>query len=145
MGAEAAIAALVYRYAELIDLGDLEGVSHLFAHATYRSDGGGAYRGAAAVLEVMRRVVILYDGRPRTQHVTSNLSIDVDAATGTATARSRFTVFQATAQLPLQAIVAGRYHDRFECAAGTWRFADRLIFMDLVGDLRHHLRQLRQD
>jgi 3-phenylpropionate/cinnamic acid dioxygenase small subunit len=140
MNAETAIAALIHRYAELVDGGDFDGVGRLFADATYRSERGGCYQGAAAVQEVLRRLIIVYDGTPRTKHVTTNVTIQVDAAASGATARSYYTVFQATAELPLQAIIAGRYHDRFACADGVWRFVDRMIFVDLVGDLRWHLR-----
>src|SRR5512138_382055 len=109
----AAIAALIYGYAERIDAGDLAGVAALFADAVYRSDRGGRYEGAAAVREVLTRLVKLHDdGTPRTKHVTTNLVVEVDAAAGTATARSYFTVVQQTAAIPLQVIVAGRYHDR---------------------------------
>ena len=139
--ARAEISALVYGYAERIDAGDLEGLAALFTDAVFRSDRGGRYEGAAAVREVMGRLVILHDdGTPRTKHVTTNLVIDVDEAAGRADARSYFTVFQATAKIPLQAIVAGRYHDRFVRTDGRWRFADRLVFMDLTGDLSDHLR-----
>ena len=134
----AAITALIYGYAERIDAGDLAGVAALFADATYRSDRGGLYRGADAVRAVLERVVVLYEGVPRTKHVTTNLVVEL--AGDAATARSYFTVFQAAPGGPLQAIVAGRYHDRFERAGGGWRFADRLIFMDLIGDLSRHLR-----
>lgn len=134
------ISKLIYAYAERIDAGDLEGVADLFAHATYRSQAGTEYRGTVAVLEILRRLVILYDGIPRTKHVTTNVMIDVDDDKGVAQARSYYTVLQATPALPLQAIIAGRYHDRFERAGATWRFADRFIFIDLVGDLSHHLR-----
>jgi len=138
----AAIGALVAAYAERVDGGDLAGVAALFEDATYRSAQGGSYRGRAAVLDVLQRKVILHaDGTPRTKHVTTNLVIDGDEAAGTAAARSYFTVLQATARLPLQPIVAGRYHDRFVRGAGGWRFADRLILMDLVGDLSEHLRR----
>ncbi len=105
----AAIAALILGYAERIDAGDLAGVAALFAEATYRSAQGGLYRGAAAVQEVLERLVILYDGVPRTKHVTTNLVVEL--AGDTATARSYFTVLQAAAGLALQPIVAGRYHD----------------------------------
>jgi 3-phenylpropionate/cinnamic acid dioxygenase small subunit len=136
-----AISGLIFTYAERIDAGDLAGVAALFADATYRSARGGAYRGQAALLEALSRVVILHaDGTPRTRHVTSNLRIDIDAPAGTASARSYFTVLQAADRLPLQIIVAGRYHDRFVRGATGWRFDDRLIFMDLVGDLSQHLR-----
>jgi 3-phenylpropionate/cinnamic acid dioxygenase small subunit len=141
-GDRAAIAKLIFTYAERIDAGDLAGVAALFDGATYRSTQGGTYRGSAALREVLERLVILHgDGTPRTKHLTTNLVIDVDEAAGTAAARSYFTVLQATEHTPLQPIVSGRYHDRFVRRAGTWHFADRLIAMDLIGDLRQHLRR----
>jgi 3-phenylpropionate/cinnamic acid dioxygenase small subunit len=137
----AAIEALIYRYAERIDAGDLAGVGALFDGAVYRSDRGGRYEGAAAVTTILTRLVKLHDdGTPRTKHVTTNVVVQIDDAAGTATARSYFTVFQQTAAVPMQAIVAGRYHDAFARGAGGWRFTDRLIYMDLVGDLHDHLR-----
>jgi 3-phenylpropionate/cinnamic acid dioxygenase small subunit len=134
------ICNLLYTYAERIDAGDFDGVARLFERATYRSQAGTEYRGAAAVLEVLRRFVILYDGTPRTKHVTTNVIVEVDEAQDVATARSYYTVLQAVDGLALQPIIAGRYHDRFERAGGCWRFSDRFIFIDLVGDLSKHLR-----
>jgi hypothetical protein len=137
-----AIAALIHSYAELLDGGDLEGVARLFAHATVRSDGRPEVRrGSAQVLDLYRTMVQLYDGKPCTKHVTTNLTIEVDEPGSSATARSYYAVFQARPELPLQPVIAGRYHDRFSLAGGSWRFADRLIFVDLVGDLRFHLRR----
>ena len=134
----AAIAALLFAYAERLDAGDFAGVAALFADGVFRSDRGGRYEGAAAVREVFERLVILHDdGTPKTKHVTTNLVIEIGAAT--ATARSYFTVLQATPRIALQLIVAGRYHDRFERHDGVWRFADRLIFVDLVGNVSDHL------
>jgi 3-phenylpropionate/cinnamic acid dioxygenase small subunit len=139
----AAIERLIFDYADRLDAGDLDAVAALFAGATYGGEDGAQHAGAAAVSAVLRRLVRLHDdGTPRTKHVTTNLVIDVDADAGTATARSYFTVLQATARLPLQPIAAGRYRDRFVRAAdGGWRFAERLIAMDLVGDLSDHLRR----
>jgi 3-phenylpropionate/cinnamic acid dioxygenase small subunit len=135
-----AIEALIFAYAERLDAGDLAGVAALFEHATYRSERGGSYQGSAAVLEVLTRMVRLYDGVPRTRHVTTNLVVEVDAGGESALARAYYTVLQATDRLPLQPIVAGRYHDRFTRHRDAWRFADRLVFIDLVGDLSQHLR-----
>ena len=136
-----AITALVHAYAERIDAGDLDGLAALFTDATYRSARGGSYQGAAEVAAVLTRLVILHgDGTPRTKHVITNLTIDVDETAGTATARSYFTVLQQTARVPLQVIVAGRYHDRFARAGAVWRFTDRLIHGDLLGNLSDHLR-----
>jgi hypothetical protein len=77
------------------------------------------------------------DGTPHTRHVTTNLVVDVDG--DAAASRSYFTVFQAVPGLPLQPIIAGRYHDRFVRVDGTWRFSARRMIVDLVGDLSHHL------
>jgi len=138
-----AISKLIITYAERVDLGDFEGVGVLFEHSTYRSavgDGTVTYTGSDEVQATMEHMVRRYeDGTPRTKHVTTNLMIDVDDGAGTATAKSYFTVLQQLDDLPLQTIIAGRYHDRFERVAGEWQFADRLIFSDLIGDLSHHL------
>jgi ketosteroid isomerase-like protein len=135
-----AIRALIHEYAERIDVGDLDGLAALFADATWGSPGRGApLRGT----EQVRRVydgVILYDGTPCTKHVISNVTIELDDRGTAAAARSYFTVLQARPDFPLQAIIAGRYHDRFELADGSWRFADRQIIPDLIGDLSRHMR-----
>ncbi len=137
-----AIAAIIYAYAERLDAGDFDGVAALFTHATLRTDRRTEIRrGAAEALELYRSMVTLYDGRPCTKHVITNLVIDVDASGDSASARSYFTVFQARPELPLQAIIAGRYQDRFARIAGAWHLTDRLICSDLIGDLRFHLKQ----
>lgn len=139
--AERQILNLLHRYAECVDDGDFEGVAALFAHADYHMAGPGspAMRGAA-VAETMRRVVRTYDDSPRTKHVISNEIIDVDEASGVATSRSYFTVLQAVnGSLPLQPITAGRYHDRFERHGDRWRFADRSIIIEFMGDMSAHL------
>ena len=79
------------------------------------------------------------DGTLRTLHLVANPLVEVAADRSSATCRSRYVVLQATASLPLQAIVAGRYFDRFE-RDDAWRFAERAIEIDLVGNLSEHLR-----
>jgi len=137
----AEITRLIHLYAERLDDGDLEGVAALFAHATLRSshDPEGR-RGSAAALAMYRDTVALHDGKPSTKHVTTNVVVELASDAPAATARSYFTVFQARPELPLQAIIAGRYNDRFEKVEHAWRFVDRLILVDLVGDLRFHLK-----
>lgn len=137
-----AIAALIYTYAELLDAGDLDAVGRLFARATLRSNlaPDAVLQGAEAATNLYRGTVVLYDGSPCTKHVTTNVIVEVDAEGATASARSYFTVLQARPELPLQPIIAGRYHDRFARTDGVWHFVDRMILVDLVGDLRFHLR-----
>jgi 3-phenylpropionate/cinnamic acid dioxygenase small subunit len=135
------IARLIHAYAESLDDGDIEAVAALFAHATLRSNHRPeGRRGRDAALAMYRDTLRLYDGKPSTKHVTTNLIVDLEADAPIASARSYFTVFQARPELPLQAIIAGRYHDRFEKVDRAWRFADRLILVDLLGDLRFHLK-----
>ena len=136
---ERQILNLVHRYAECVDDADFDGVSALFEHAEFHLEGAAGQRGTQ-VGDVMRRTVALHDGSPRTKHVTTNAIIDIDIDGHTATCRSYFTVLQATATLPLQVVITGRYRDRFEKVDGTWRFADRAVVIEQVGDLSAHLR-----
>jgi 3-phenylpropionate/cinnamic acid dioxygenase small subunit len=135
-----AIANLVYQYADLIDAGDFDGLGELFADATVTAEGNDAvWRGAQEVTEMYVNSTRRYeDGTPRTKHVTTNLVIEVDDARELATCRSYFTVFQQTGEVPLQAIVAGRYRDEFRRTV-HWRFTRRHMIVDLVGDLSKHL------
>src|SRR4026209_1889813 len=136
-----AIARLVYAYAERLDAGDFEGLADLFASGILRSNRSDAgRRGRAGAHAHYRDTVALYDGIPCTKHVITNLVIDL-ASDDAASARSCFTVLQSRPELPPQVIIAGRYEDRFRRSEGKWRFADRLILVDLVGDLRWHLKR----
>jgi len=132
---------LLARYAELVDAGDFEGVANLLGDATLGALGvEDGVRGRDAIARLFHATTLRHeDGTPRTKHVTTNVILDVDEAAGTATARSYFTVLQELPGLPLQPIVAGRYHDRFERAPGGWRFVERRFGVDLVGDVSRHL------
>ncbi len=140
MLAETQIANLLYRYAECIDTGDLAGAAALFEHARIRV-GPEDTIDAARLLGIWKSLIVLHaDGTPRTKHVTTNPIIEIDEDAGIATCRSYYTVLQQTEQLPLQTIVAGRYHDRFERVDGQWRFSYRdLTLIDMVGDVSRHL------
>src|SRR5206468_5661153 len=112
--AHEAIRNLLGRYCELMDAGDWPGLADLLGHAVLTDfDGHEAARGRDGVLRLYRDGTQTYDGSPRTRHLTTNSVIEVDEATGTATARSSFDVFQAVDGLRLQPIAAGRYRDRF--------------------------------
>ncbi len=140
-----AIKNLIYLYAELLDTGDLERLGRLFDRATLRTHGREeALQGAEAVQQLMETAVNLYDGIPSTKHLITNVSVEVDDDRRSARARSYYTALQARPELPLQPILAGRWHDRFERDGDQWWFADRMIYTDLVGDLRFHIKGIPQ-
>ena len=140
-----AIAALVYGYAEAVDAGDFAAAAALFEHASFRGVAGRTVhtrQGSAEVQAQFEQLVKLQDdGTPGTKHVTTNLVIAPSGDAGTATCSSYFTVLQAAPGPSIEVIVAGRYEDTFERdASGHWRFAERLIRSDQVGDVSRHLR-----
>ena len=138
-----AIENLIVTYAELVDAGDFTGLGTLLAGATFTGSGT-PVTGPEAIEKMFQDTLILYgDGTPRTRHITTNIVIEAGEQAGTAVSRSYFTVLQALPGLPLQPIVTGRYHDRFECHDGQWRFAERRVRVDLTGDVSHHLRQAK--
>ena len=136
-----AVENLIAAYAELVDDGDFAGLGALLADATFTGSGA-PVSGPDAIETMFRDMLIVYaDGTPRTRHVTTNVAIEVDEEAGTAVSRAYFTVLQAVPGLALQPIVSGRYRDRFERRDGQWRFAERRVLIDLVGDVSRHLRR----
>jgi len=127
-------------YCYRIDAGDIQGFADLFEAATFRiiGDPAGGDSGAQAVFDRLQNV-ILYDGKPRTKHVMTNVEIEIDEAAGRAAAQSYITVLQAVPpDFPLQAIFSGHYHDRFDRTEHGWRFTLREISPDLIGNLSRH-------
>lgn len=141
MSPERQIENLIYRYAELIDAGDLAAIGELLQHARFIGpDGAVQGEGSDDIVRIYAGFTRLYeDGTPLSHHVTSNVLVEV--AGDRASARSYFTVLQAAENLPLQAIMAGRYLDTFACEGGAWHFTSRQIIPRLYGDLSAHLLQ----
>jgi ketosteroid isomerase-like protein len=134
-----AITALIHEYAFRLDAGDLDGVAALFEHAELGSSVRPERMRGVDEARAMYRGVILFDnGTPNTMHCITNVTVIVDG--DRAGARSYFTVLQALDDFPLQPIIAGQYRDRFEKVDGGWRFTERIIHPDLLGDLSRHMR-----
>ncbi len=138
---ERQIENLIYKYAERLDSGDIEGMAELLDHAHIAGDdGNGQLLGRDAVAALYRSMVIVHpNGTPMTQHVTTNVIIDVDEDGNQAKSSAYFTVFQATNNLPLQAIVMGHYQDEFSRVDGQWRFSRRQIHIRARGNTDYHL------
>ena len=137
-----AITTLMYRYVECVDAADFDGIASLFEHGRITNEGvEGAIDGPAAVKALYVNTNRVHaDGTLRTRHLTTNIIVEINEVSGTATARSAFMVFQQTADLPLQPIVGGRYRDTFQRDGAGWRFECRHILVDQVSDVREHLK-----
>jgi hypothetical protein len=130
------ISALVHSYATLLDQGEMDGVSALFEHATWRSEPGGTVlRGSAEVRPVYEELTVP-EGGPRTKHLLTNLTVEVEPEATTASSHCYWTVLHnVRAGAPITMIFSGQYTDKFEKVDGKWRFTDRLITADMTGDL----------
>ena len=138
-----AITNLVYRYAELVDQGDFDAAGSLFARGTFRAltpEGIRSAAGSDAITRQLSATMRRYgDGTPRTRHLTTNLIVEAGEEPDSAICRSYFTVVQVIEGFHLVPVIAGRYHDSFRVEDDVWRFVDRLVMPDLVGDVSHHL------
>ncbi|MDC0574096.1 nuclear transport factor 2 family protein [Luminiphilus sp.] len=132
-----ALNALMIAYCDLIDAGDLRGCAALFSRGAWGIVGDMAI-GESEVKTLLDNV-ILYDGKPNTRHLTSNLHIDIDSAGDSASARSCITVMQCVpGDFAMQAIFIGSYCDTFAKDEGGWYFVERAITPDLIGDMSRH-------
>lgn len=124
-------------YCDSIDRGDLDACAALFAGGAWGIAGDLAH-GSDAVRALLDNVT-LYDGVPNTRHLMSNVLIQIAADGKNASATSCITVMQCVpGDFPLQAIFIGSYRDRLRKDDSQWRFVERVIVPDLVGDMSRH-------
>jgi ketosteroid isomerase-like protein len=138
-----AIRNLLGTYCDLMDAGDFAGLATLFADATLADEHGNVFAtGTDEVQAMWEQQTILYDGSPRTRHITANPVIEIDEVDGVAACNSSYIVFQGTDDMPLQPIISGRYEDLFYLGGdGSWHWQHRAYAVDHLGDLSHHLRR----
>ncbi|NOQ62574.1 nuclear transport factor 2 family protein [Mycolicibacterium fortuitum] len=129
------VAELLYRYAELIDAGDFDGVGELLGRGEFMGVAGAS--AIAKLFESTTRRFPDHGNTPRTRHLVLNPVIDIDGEH--ATSRSTFCVVQTTETVPLQPIVVGRYFDAFARDDTGWYFCDRRVDVEMVGDVSAHL------
>ena len=112
---------LLYRYAELADERDAEGLGRLLADATLEFPGAGAVRGAGPISEHYRGI---FDGTPPSRHVVTNVIVSADGA-DTASTRCRYArwLLGASAQL----VALGEYESTFHRGDGQWRFHRHVV------------------
>lgn len=140
-----AIPNLLYRYAEAFDDGDFEGAARLFDRG-YLMTQDSRIEGVPAILAMWQSWVHVYDGSPRTRHITTNPIIELAADGQSATCRSQWTVLQQTEGYALQIVGSGRYVDRFALTDGEWHFTERnYAKIDFLGDTSAHMRRTPAD
>ncbi len=137
-----AIAELLYRYAELVDAGDFDGVGALLGRGTFMGVPGAEQ--IAALFAATTRRYPDHGNTPRTRHLVLNPIVeiageDADTAAFTARARSTFCVVQNTETVPLQPIAVGRYRDTFSRDEHGWYFTERIVDIEMLGDVSAHL------
>jgi hypothetical protein len=129
-----AIARLVHAYTERVAQGDLESIADLFVHGGVSGDAHPEPAiGRAAVLELYRSTLSSGgDGPRRLRVVTTDLQVEVDEGTGTATCTSRFTVFPSDPTITDTVLFLGRYLDQFARFDGAWAFTRRHVALDVT-------------
>lgn len=139
-GDRALIVELLARYAEAIDAGDFDTVGRLLSDATIEdATGNPIASGPDAIAALFAATTRRHaDGTPATAHVITNTIVE-PTGPGEVEMRSRFTVFQAVADFPLQPVVVGRYVDRVGLVDGQWRFLRRRMIPERWGDVSSHL------
>ena len=131
--APTAITNLLFRYAELIDAGDYEGIGELLTHCTVTSDQGGEWtapRRSRACITTSPASTGRYPAHQTRHHQPDRRG------------RRRYGHLPGVLHglhepptLPLQPIVNGRYRDTFERVDGVWRYKHRVMIVEHVGDV----------
>lgn len=128
----------VHSYPFLLDAGRFDELGELFADAVVYSGGEVlADRNAQAYADSFRQWLHLYDGKPRTRHMLANVILEPQES-GDVVVKSYVMVFQQTDALPLQPVIGGDYRDTLRKMNGRWRFVERVMGNDLVGNLSAH-------
>jgi hypothetical protein len=129
------------RYAELMDTGDFAGLGRLFGDARLcHPDGTVFAQGSAQAEEYWRGLVRLYDGTPRTRHLSGNIIIETSERGRRATARPSIDVFQAvhachcSRSSPVPTSTSSPTATTGGCAGKSGGYRS-----DLVGHLSRHL------
>ena len=129
------ITELLYRYAELIDAGDFDGVGRLLGRGTFMGVAGAAKIGK--LFATTTRRFPDHGNTPRTRHLVQNPIVDIGG--DTAVSHSTFVVIQQTDTVALQPIVVGRYFDSFARDDAGWYFTERKVEIQMIGDVSDHL------
>ena len=131
---------LMARYCRTYDEGDFEAYAELFLHGDIAGPTG-AFKTIEEIAAYHRRNCILYDGKPNTRHVITNIGIEIADDGLAATGEAYVTIYNAAKGFALQVIFVGSYLDQFHKLDGKWWFKNRKAVAHLVGDLSRHAHE----
>jgi len=134
------IIELLYRYAELIDAGDFDGVGALLSRASFGGTGPQGVSGEKNIAKLFAATTRRYPehgNTPRTRHLVLNPVVELSG--DSAVSRSTFCVVQDTESVPMQPIVVGRYFDAFGRDGSGWHFTERKVEIQMIGNVSDHL------
>jgi hypothetical protein len=97
----------------LYDDGNWDTYAELFRDAVVIGGMGNTNRTPEEMLAYHYETILLHDGAVKVRHVVSNVEIEVNDSTGTATAHSYVTIYQALPDFPLQPVYVGGFADKF--------------------------------
>jgi hypothetical protein len=96
-------------YCERMDAGDFDGLAELFARGRLADENGNVFcTGAEAMAKMWRGQTMMYDGSPRTRHVTANPIIEVDEEAGVAAAADHHRSLSRHVQTRRRHVALGR-------------------------------------
>lgn len=137
------IESLLHTYAERVDRGDFDALSRLFTHGGIHDPAGKVIAwGSDEVRELYRDMIQIHPETrsPQTQHLVSNLKLEIDEKRQRVLARSCYTVLQQRPGQIIEIIMSGKYFDVFVKVNDDWRFSEHHMRPCLFGDLSRHLK-----
>jgi len=140
LAAKESVTRLILAYCSEIDAGRLDGMAELFSKGTWYPSPRTPLKGRDQVAAFLNTNVILYDGVPRTRHVTTNIRVDLAEDGKSASAESYMIIYQSAPGSGPQIIVQGAYADKFFLDDGQWFFDERHVTTDGMGDTSNHIR-----
>ena len=138
------IVNILHSYPELLNTGQFDAVGELFKYGEVRVVGKPQrYKGAEEVAGMYRESTVVPPTGPDSLLYTSNLVVKIDGDTATAT--SYFIAFHQKPGRVVEPVVGGRYNDKLAKQDGRWVLKERVMKIDLVGDLSGHLTRPYED
>lgn len=126
---ETAIRRLLHRYSRAVDRGDLEALREIY-HPDAHDDHAPVYAGHVDGFIDFLAESLAHGTVTCTRHCISTINVEVDG--DVAVAESYFDAYHRRAgdEGCFDELAAGRYLDRLERRAGTWRIAARRVVWD---------------